>query len=87
MDPLTPPHVLGFTNVVEDITGSAFTTTVVVAAVEVQLLTVTVTLYVPALVVCALLIEGFWSAELNDGPVHEYVPPETVEADRLMVVP
>ena len=70
------------------VAGSAFTTTLVVPAAEVQPLTVTVTLYVPASAVVALLRVGFCSAEVKPlGPVHEYVAPETVGVDSEIVPP
>jgi len=54
------------------VAGLALTTTLVVAAAEVQPLTVTVTEYVPAAAVVALAIVGFCSAEVKlFGPVHE----------------
>src|ERR1043165_6990451 len=66
----------------------AFTTTLVLPAAEVQPLTVTVTLYVPASAVVALLRVGFCSAEGNPfGPVHAYVAPDTVGVDSEFVEP
>jgi hypothetical protein len=68
--------------------GIAFTTTVVLPAAEVQPLTVTVTLYVPASAVVALLRVGFWSADVKPfGPVHAYVAPVTVGVVSEIVEP
>ena len=53
----------------ETMTGG-FTVTVVVLAAEVQPPTVTVTLYMPAVLVVAFAIEGFWLVEMKPfGPV------------------
>src|SRR5947207_3106787 len=53
------------------VAGVAFTTTFVVPAAEGQLLTVTVTEYVPASAVAALARVGFCCEEVNPfGPVH-----------------
>ena len=66
----------------EGVEGVAFTTTEVVPAAEVQLLTVMVTEYVPASAVVALERVGFWSEDVNPfGPVHEYVAPATEGVD------
>ena len=68
--------------------GMAFTVATVVAAVDVQPPTVTVTLYVPDAAVVAFGIVGFcWLDVKALGPVHEYVAPVTVEAVRLRVWP
>src|ERR1043166_6304921 len=66
----------------------AFTTTFVLPAAEVQPLTVTVTLYVPASAVVALLRVGVCSAEVKPfGPVHAYVAPETKGVESEIVAP
>ena len=68
--------------------GVAFTTTATVPAAEVQPPTVTVTLYVPAMASVAPGRVGFCADEVYPpGPVHEYVAPEIVPADKLMVAP
>src|SRR3954453_16800143 len=70
------------------VAGVALTTTLVVAAAEVQPLTVTVTEYVPASAVVALARVGFWLAEVKPfGPVHAYVAPATVGVVSEMVPP
>jgi hypothetical protein len=61
--------------------------TLVVAGTEVQLLTVTVTEYTPALAGWALLIVGFCAEDVNDGPVQLYVAPAIEDAVRFRVVP
>ena len=59
--------------------GVALTTTFVLPAAEVQPFTVTVTEYVPASAVVALVRVGFCSAEVNPfGPVQAYVALATV---------
>ena len=45
------------------------------------------TVYVPACVLLALVIEGFCNVEVNDGPFHIYVAPATVLAVRFSVCP
>ena len=68
--------------------GIALTVAAVVAAEEVQPLTVAVTLYVPVIAVVALGRVGFWAVDVKLlGPVHEYVAPDTVEAYKLRVPP
>jgi hypothetical protein len=53
------------------IAGVWCTTTFTVPAAEVQLLIVTVTLYVPVAAVVTLVIDGFWSVLIKPfGPVH-----------------
>jgi hypothetical protein len=47
----------------------AITVAAVVAALETQPFTVTVTLYVPVAAGVAPTIDGFWSCELKPGPV------------------
>src|SRR5204863_9814600 len=70
------------------VAGVALTTTLVVPAADVQLLTVTVTEYMPASAVVALERVGFCSAEVKPfGPVHEYVAPATVGVESAMVAP
>src|SRR5204863_299970 len=70
------------------VAGVALTTTFVLPAAEVQLLTVTVTEYVPASAVVALERVGFCSAEVKPfGPVHAYVAPATVGVESWIVAP
>ena len=67
-----PPaqKVVGPPALIAGVDGVASTTTLVVAAAEVQPLTVMVTLYVPASAAVALLRVGFCVAELKPfGPV------------------
>ena len=72
----------------EGVAGVAFTTTFVVPAADVQLLTVIVTEYEPASAVVAFVRVGFWSAEVKPfGPVHEYVAPATVGVESAIVAP
>jgi len=67
------------------VAGVALTTTFVVPAAEVQLVTVTVTESVPALASVAVRV-GFWSAEVKPfGPVHAYVAPATAGVERAIV--
>jgi len=64
------------------------TPTDVVPAAEGQLLTETVTEYVPASAVVAFARDGFCSAEVKPfGPVHAYVAPATVGVDSEIVAP
>ena len=57
---------------VADAVGNALTTTVVVAVAAQPAAEVTVTVYVPALAACALLIVGFCKVEEKLlGPAHE----------------
>jgi hypothetical protein len=68
--------------------GIGLTTTEVVPAAEVQLLTVTVTEYVPASAAVAFARVGFCSADVKPfGPVHEYVAPETTGVESEIVWP
>jgi len=68
--------------------GIGFITTTDVPAALVQPLTVTVTLYVPAMARVADVKEGFCSALVKDaGPVHAYVAPDTAGVFRLIVCP
>src|SRR5436309_14104109 len=61
------------------VAGAGSTMTSVVPAAEVQLLTVTVTEYVPASAVVAFARVGFCSAEVKPfGPLQAYVAPATV---------
>jgi hypothetical protein len=54
------------------VAGVVFTTTAVVPTAEVQPFVVTVTLYVPAIAVVALMIAGFCTDEAKEfGPVQE----------------
>jgi hypothetical protein len=54
------------------VAGVEFTTTAVVPTPDVHPLAVTVTLYVPAIAVVALVADGFCTAETKLlGPVHE----------------
>src|SRR6218665_139653 len=70
------------------VAGVEFTTTAVVPTALVQPLVVTVTLYVPAIAVVALVMLGFCTDDVNEfGPVHAYVAPDTAAVDRLMVFP
>src|SRR5579862_7236762 len=70
------------------IVGVVLIAAMVVAAVEPQLPTVTVTLYVPEAAAVALVIDGFCVAELNPlGPVQLYVAPDIVGALRFNVCP
>jgi hypothetical protein len=70
------------------VAGVAFTTTDVVPAAEVQLLTVMVTEYVPASAVVAFARVGFCREEVKPfGPVHEYVAPATVGVFSWIVAP
>ena len=63
------------------VAGLAFTVTLVVPAVDVQLFTVAVTEYVPDIAVVALAMVGFCRLEVNPfGPDHEYVAPAMVDA-------
>jgi hypothetical protein len=64
------------------------TTTEVVPAKLVQPLTVTVTLYVPAMVADAPDLDGFCKAlEKAAGPVHAYVAPVTARVVKLIADP
>ena len=70
------------------VAGMAFTVTAVVAAELVHPETVTVAEYVPALTLCALVKVGSSNDEVNPlGPVHAYVAPATVLAERFIVEP
>ena len=70
------------------VAGVALTRTFVVPAAEVQPFTVTVTEYVPASAVVALVRVGFCSADVKPfGPVHAYVAPETVGVESAIVAP
>ena len=70
------------------VAGIGLTTTEVVPAAEVQLLTVIVTEYVPASAVVAFARVGFCSAEVKPfGPVHAYVAPLTVGVESEIVAP
>jgi hypothetical protein len=54
------------------VAGVVLTTTAVVPLPLVHPLVVTVTLYVPAIATVALVMEGFWAADVNEfGPVQE----------------
>jgi len=68
---------------------SAATSAVVDPAADVQpLVSVTVTLYVPAAADVAFGINGFWSVDVNPfGPVQLYVPALTLLAVRFNVLP
>ncbi len=71
---------------VADAVGKALTTTVIVAVAAQPAAEVTVTVYVPALAACALLIAGFCEVDANPfGPAHEYVPPPL--DTKLIVLP
>jgi hypothetical protein len=64
------------------------TTTVVVPAKLVHPLTVSVTLYVPAIAVVAPAREGFCKTLVKlEGPVHEYDAPVTAGVVRLIALP
>lgn len=68
--------------------GDEFTTTAAVPAALVHPLTVTVTLYVPAMAAVAPVRVGFCTEEVNDaGPVQAYVAPVTVGVDNVIVLP
>jgi hypothetical protein len=68
--------------------GRGFTVTVVVPAAEVQLLAMTVTLYVPPIATVALAIVGFCCVEVKPtGPVQAYVAPAAAGVDKLIVEP
>ncbi len=70
------------------VAGLELTVTDVVPAALVDPLTVTVTLYVPAMAVVALEIVGFCTDELKLlGPVQLYVAPATAAVLKLMVLP
>src|SRR3954453_17949804 len=70
------------------VAGIGFTATEVVPAAEVQVLTVTVTEYVPASAVVALVRVGFCSADVKPfRPVHEYVAPATAGVESEIVAP
>src|SRR5512140_430652 len=70
------------------VAGAGFTTTLVVPAAEVQLPTVTVTLYVPPLIAAAAGIVGFWRIEVKPfGPVQDELAPTTVGVVRLIAGP
>jgi hypothetical protein len=75
--------VVGPLALIVGVDGIGFTTTVVDPAAEVQPLTVTVTLYVPAVVPV-----GFCNEEVKPpGPVHAYVAPVTVGVESWIVAP
>src|SRR5436190_19942519 len=77
---IVPPAQYGPPLVAVGVAGIALTTTLVLPAALVQPFTVTVTEYVPASAVVALLRVGFCSADVKPfGPVHAYVAPETVD--------
>src|SRR5436190_1129623 len=85
---MVAPSQYGPPLVAVGVAGVALTTTFVVPAAEVQLLTVTVTEYVPASAVVALARVGFCCAEVKPfGPVHEYVAPLTNAVDSEIVAP
>ena len=64
------------------------TVAAVVAPVDAQPLTVTVTVYVPPAAPVAFGIDGFCALEVNPfGPVQLYVAPATVDALRFRVAP
>lgn len=68
--------------------GVVLTTTAVVPIAEVHPFVVTDKLYVPAIAVVALVIEGFCTDEENEfGPVQLYVAPATAGVERLIVLP
>jgi hypothetical protein len=69
--------------------GGVLTVTLVAPAMDVQPLTVAVTLYSPAFAArVTLSIVGFWSLEVNPlGPVQAYVAPVTSVAVRCNVEP
>src|SRR5437763_857133 len=68
---MVAPSQYGPPFVAVGVAGVALTTTFVVPAAEVQVLTVTVTEYVPASAVVAFARVGFWSADVKPfGPVH-----------------
>ena len=70
MVPSVPLQVVGLVKAVEEIAGVVFTTTEVQADGEVQLATVIVAQYEPAIATVAPLLVGFCRAETNpDGPV------------------
>ncbi len=70
------------------VAGVLFTTTVVVPTKLVHPLTVTVTLYVPAIAAVAPVRVGFCKAEVNVlGPVQAYVAPVTVGVVKFIVLP
>jgi hypothetical protein len=67
---------------------AVFTDTVVVPAKLVQPLTVTVTLYVPAMAVVAPGREGFCTELVKvEGPVQAYVAPDTAGVVKLIALP
>ena len=70
------------------VAGVALITTAVVPTAEVHPFVVTVTLYVPAIAIVALVIDGFCTEEAKlFGPVQEYVAPATAGVERLIVLP
>src|SRR4051794_41770537 len=70
------------------VAGIGLTVTEVEPAAEVQVLTVTVTEYVPASAVVAFARVGFCSADVKPfGPVHEYVAPATAGVESEIVAP
>jgi hypothetical protein len=85
---IVPPAQYGPVFDAAGVAGIALTTTLVEPAAEVQLLTVTVTEYVPPSAVVAFERVGFCSADVNPfGPVHEYVAPLTVGVESEIVAP
>lgn len=68
--------------------GPAFTTAVVLVAVEEQPATVTERLYVPEAAVVALVMTGFCAVEVKAfGPVQLYVAPATVVEESVKFCP
>src|SRR5436190_7189 len=85
---MVAPSQYGPPLVAVGVAGVALTTTFVLPAALVQPLTVTVTEYVPASAVVALLRVGFCSVDVKPfGPVHAYVAPLTVGVFSWIVAP
>jgi len=85
---IVPPSHTGLLLPAVGAAGIEFTTTTVVPAGPVHPFTVAVTLYVPAIAVDALGIEGYCKDEAKfPGPVHEYIALGIELAERSIVPP